>query len=131
MRIGEGREGLARGLTALAGLLERHGIGRRARYQAELVFEELVSNVQRHGGDGAAAPEIDVTIDFAAEDIVLVFSDTARPFDPLQPRLPVAGASSGATIGGKGLVLVREAARAISYERSGGRNRVTVRIARD
>ncbi len=131
LRIGKGNAELTRGIEALGALLASAAVDPRARFQAELVFEEIVTNVARHGHDDAQDHVVDVAVSVGAEDIVITFSDEGRPFNPLERAGPAAPASlAEAEIGGLGIMLVRKAARDVSYERIDGRNRLTVLIAR-
>ena len=130
LRIGAGSAELARGLAELTDLLTAHGVGPKPRFQAELVLEEMVSNVFRHGHDDGASHVVDVTICVTPADIVLVISDDGRPFNPLERPDPVMPDDiADAAAGGLGIMLVRKAARRLAYERTGGRNRLTVTIA--
>ena len=109
--------------------LDACGIRGPARYNAELVFEEVVSNVIRHGH----APEIEfsLTCDPATHVIVLTFEDAGPPFDPLAQPLPTLPKSlAEAPLGGLGLLLVRKAATLLQYERTSTQtNRLTVTIS--
>ncbi len=132
LRIGGGMQELARGLGELGDLLETKAVGPRARFQAELVFEELVTNVFRHGHQDDEPHMIDVAVCIDDDDIVMVVSDDGRPFNPLERTDPVLPRSlAEAQVGGLGIMLVRKAAREVSYARTGGRNHLTVVISRD
>ena len=56
----------------------------RARYNCELVFEEVVTNIIKHGYADDRDHHIEVCVAFPDEPIVLRFDDDAAPFDPLQ-----------------------------------------------
>jgi serine/threonine-protein kinase RsbW len=124
---------LEAGQKALRAFLEAEGVSTRALYHAELAFEELVTNIIRHGfgfRDRGVHP-IDVNASVHGEEIVLTVEDSAPPFDPSQapePDLPTC--IDDARSGGLGLRLVRMAAKRMDYERVGDRNRVTVAIPR-
>ncbi len=108
--------------------LDACGIRGTARYNAELVFEEVVSNVIRHGH----APEIEFSLacEPAADTIILTFEDAGPPFDPLSQPLPTLPKSlEEAPLGGLGLLLVRKAASSVQYERTPAHtNRLIVTI---
>jgi anti-sigma regulatory factor (Ser/Thr protein kinase) len=97
-----------------------------------LVFEEIVTNVIRYGFDDGGAHVIHAAARVAGDDLTLSFRDDGRPFDPrtakeLAPTYSLASAS----IGGRGLMLVRAAASRIDYERtSEGHNHLTVTLPR-
>lgn len=108
------------------------GVEEVGRYRAHLVFEELVGNVLRYGG----APEggIRLRFDVAVERgrILLVIQDDGPPFDPTAvPDPPVARSVAAASVGGRGIAMVRRVARHFGYRREGGRNRVEIEIVRD
>lgn len=109
--------------------LDACGVRGPARYNAELVFEEVVSNVIRHGH--AAEIEFSLTCEPATHVIVLTFEDAGPPFDPLAQPLPTLPKSlAEAPLGGLGLLLVRKASAQLNYERTPARtNRLTVSIS--
>ena len=133
LQLGSDTSRLAVAQQALHEFLEAAGVGARTLYHVELAFEELVTNVVRHGyGDRSDSTRpIDVCASALDEEIVLTVEDTGPPFDPSQAvAAPLATRIEDARIGGLGLRLVRMAAQRIDYERVGDRNRVTVGIAR-
>jgi anti-sigma regulatory factor (Ser/Thr protein kinase) len=124
-------EDFSRAAADLRALLDECAVHGRARYQVELVFEEVVMNVIRHGYTDDRAHEIDVTLTRGDDVIVLTFDDDGRPFDPLQQPAPVRPTSvQDAPSGGRGIVLLRNAARDLRYMRTADhKNRLTVTIA--
>ncbi|MFZ2207329.1 MAG: ATP-binding protein [Porticoccaceae bacterium] len=131
LEIGCGTGELARGMTELGAILIRAGVGERPRFQAELVFEELVTNVIRHGGVDADHL-VKVAISVTPEHVVLVVSDQGRPFNPLEQPDPTPTTSlAEAKAGGLGIILLRKAASSLAYERANGRNHVQVVIPRN
>lgn len=122
--------GFERGAAAVRSALDEFSVKGRARYWVELVFEEIVTNIVRHGYTDERAHEIDVRITCGDGSVVLAVEDDGRPFDPLQRPDPDKPASiEEATVGGLGILLVRKAATGLRYERtSDGRNRVTVTL---
>ena len=113
-------------------MLDANGVGARGRFQAELGFEEMVTNVIRYGYDDEELHIVDVTVSVTDDDVVMVVSDDGKPFNPLERADPAAPTSlADAQIGGLGIMLVRKAARDVTYARTDGRNLLTVLIARD
>ena len=87
-----------------------------ARYQVELVFEEIVANILRHGSPDGATLAVKVELDVKQDRVLLTFDDNGVPFDPRShpaPALP-----SALEVGGLGLVLVRKAAAHLDYQRT-------------
>lgn len=96
----------------------------RQAYALRLVAEEMVANVVLHG-----QPAGRVTLELAlqAKPLRLTIEDDAAPFDPTASAEPPAATDiEGASIGGRGLPLVRRFSRGWCYSRVGGRNRVEI-----
>lgn len=103
-----------------------------ARYNAELVFEEIVANLVKHAA--SAVPELDVCVvlESRPDAILLIFEDDGKPFDPSESAVAKRPRQDAKErVGGFGLELVRRAASALEYLRSPeGRNRLTVTVSR-
>lgn len=112
-----------RGLDAF---LRACGLSDAAVYTAELVLEEVVSNIARHG----QASRIELHAEKRGEAVLIVFEDDGPAFDPTGYK-PALGATDAASAvrGGRGILLVRQFAQAVSYDRSGALNRLTVSVA--
>ena len=124
--------GLKQGLNGLGAWLEGHRIATETENRARLVFEEIVTNVIRYGFSDAGAHIIHAAAHIGSDDLTLTFDDEGRPFDPRKaPELARNHSLAQASIGGRGLILVRAAASRIDYERtSEGHNRLTVTLPR-
>lgn len=112
-------------------LLGRHGVASEVGFAIELAVEELVSNVIRHGSDGARKPRIEVSLTITSDEVTVVIEDDAPAFDPLSAPppdfdLPI----EERPIGGLGLHLVRQLSHELAYRRAGGRNVVEIRFDR-
>jgi serine/threonine-protein kinase RsbW len=111
--------------------LAARGLSPRAVYRADLVLEEIVTNIIRHGYDDTGPHTIAVAVALQTDTLTLTFEDDGRAFDPLaapEPELP--DAPDAIPTGGRGLRLVRAMIRDGEYLRRDGRNRLTVHIAR-
>ncbi len=115
-----------------------HALPTRTIYHLELVLEETLMNRLMHAFPEGGRHCTDLSVQFLSDelsreepgDLVLCFEDDGIPFDPLQASPPPRPASTvDAAPGGFGLMLTRKAASACHYERIGGRNRFTVRLA--
>jgi anti-sigma regulatory factor (Ser/Thr protein kinase) len=124
--------GLSHGLHALGDWLHRNAVSLESENSAHLVFEEIVTNIMRYGYDDAREHGIRVLGSMSADEIRLTFEDEGRPFDPRNAPAPVQTKSlNKASIGGRGLMLVRKAAKAMDYERTAdGQNRLTITLPR-
>jgi len=95
-----------------------------------LCLEEAVMNVIAHGY-ATKAGEIEVVLLREPGGYCAQVTDTAPPFDPVAAPLPPTSRPSlqAGPIGGRGLGLMRQFATSIRYERTGGKNRLTMRFA--
>jgi anti-sigma regulatory factor (Ser/Thr protein kinase) len=89
--------------------------------RAAVILDELCANMIRH--DETLSDSDCFTIDLMLEQgmTTMVVSDPGRAFDPLQHSLDKVP-----EIGGQGINLIRRLSKAVSYERAGDRNFVTV-----
>jgi len=125
-------EGVAGSASVLetAGFLERRGIGADPSFKAQLLLEEVVSNVVRHAFRGDRSRDVHVEVAVGDSAISLVVTDDAPPFDPLRdaPVPDTQAALSERPEGGLGIHLVRRFADEIEYRRLAGENRVRMRV---
>jgi anti-sigma regulatory factor (Ser/Thr protein kinase) len=100
----------------LRGLLDTRRLHGDARYNVELAFEEIATNIIRHG---SPTGDVELAIAFDDDETVLTFEDDGVPFDPCEQPDPAMPASiDEALVGGLGLVLVRKVSTRIAYERT-------------
>jgi anti-sigma regulatory factor (Ser/Thr protein kinase) len=119
--------GMADAGRVLRDFLDLHELGAARRYQLELAFDEIVSNIIRHG-----QPVTCVVLEAAigAAEATLTFDDDGVSFDPRSHRpAPYPVPIEDAQLGGHGLALVGRCASRIEYERTPQHhNRLTVAI---
>ena len=115
-------------LAELTKLLAEADSSRKVRYSAEVIFEEVVTNIAKHGWDGPAPPAVEVSIEIGADAIVFVFTDDGIPFNPCEyPEPEFFSSVMSAKVGGLGISLIRRASTGMTYERTPkGENRLTV-----
>jgi anti-sigma regulatory factor (Ser/Thr protein kinase) len=123
--------GLKEGSEALSRWLSRWNIDEETGNRAHLVFDEIVTNIIRYAFDDRGEHRIEISFRLDGDSLTLSFDDDGRPFDPRSAPEPVkAGSLAKAEIGGRGLLLVRKAAKRLDYQRSAsGRNRLSVELA--
>ena len=103
----------------------------RAAASTRLVIEELVMNAIAYAFPQGGRHEIALSVALESDDVVVRIEDDGQPFDPFARELTAPAHTLGeATIGGRGLRLVRSVTRTRSYQRDGDRNLVEVRIPR-
>jgi serine/threonine-protein kinase RsbW len=104
-------------------------------FAVHLCLEEAVSNVIRHGYGGQ--PGNTITIDFSlsgGHELLFTVEDQAPAFDPLTAPLvedePATSPLDYLRPGGRGILLMRNFAGSLKYERlengNGGGNRLTI-----
>lgn len=125
-------QGFALGFERARSALDAVSLDGTTRYNAELVFEEIVANIVGHGAPDGHPLEVRFTLEAHADSIILTFDDNGVPFDPRGRPDPLPQKSlDEARIGGYGLMLVRHAASSLDYLRTAeGHNRLTVKLPR-
>jgi len=125
-------EGFAKGFEQLRSALDVERLEGAPRYNAELVFEEIVANIVEHGAVGGRILDVRVTLETLHDSVILTFDDDGVAFDPRGLADPVPSKSlEEAKIGGFGLMLVRHAASSLDYVRTAaGRNQLRVKVPR-
>jgi anti-sigma regulatory factor (Ser/Thr protein kinase) len=130
LTLGSDLSEIVRASSSVATFLAEIGVVEAAAYSAHLVFEEITSNIIRHGLTGTDDREIRVEVRTAPGEIVLTFADDGPPFDPCEhvdPAFPQDPAEREP--GGLGILLVRKAASSMRYRRENDQNLLEVRIA--
>ena len=99
--------------------LEQEGLSARELNRVEVVLEELLANVARHGNPGAGVQnQVCVTAKRTDSGLLIIIEDDATPFDPTKVAPPVVARSiDEAEPGGWGVALVRKFATRFDYER--------------
>jgi serine/threonine-protein kinase RsbW len=92
-------------------------------FQIDLVLDELVSNVIRHGLKGDKEHFIEVNLHRDGHDLTLEVEDNGVPFNPLDAPIPdITLPIEERQAGGLGIHLVRQFMDSLAYERRGERN---------
>lgn len=130
----DGRSGLI-GLEGmrLAALrhLDPHKLPPRCVYAVEIVLEEWLTNVLRHGGLEADALQVQIQLQVLPTTVEIRFEDNATPFDPLaRPVSERAASLDEALPGGLGLDLIKVLTVNLVYERLDNRNTLVATVAR-
>lgn len=95
----------------------------RCVYALELVLEEWLSNVMRHGSGSVEPATVEIQVRVLPQAVELRFEDRQAPFDPLRQAPPRRPASlDDARPGGLGLELIRTQTSFLHHERDGDRN---------
>jgi serine/threonine-protein kinase RsbW len=127
------REGFERAFADLRRTLDGFALPHAARYRCELVFEEVVTNIIKHGYADGQEHAIEVSLEVRDGAIVMRVEDDGVAFNPCDqpPVVDRPRSILDASVGGRGLLLVRGAAERLEYERTHEqRNRLTVTIGK-
>ncbi len=111
--------------------LENNAVDEHALAAVELVLEESISNTLRYGYDDGAPHSIEIDLQIDLDEVQLLIVDDGKPFDPLEgDAVLLPDSLDDAQVGGLGLLMIRNTASRMSYERRDGRNRFLLSIAR-
>jgi anti-sigma regulatory factor (Ser/Thr protein kinase) len=92
-----------------------------------LILDEFVSNVIRHGYDDGRAHEIHVAVGLAGDVASIRIEDDGRPFNPLDAPPPDLDLPiEQRPIGGLGIFIARALADSIEYRRERDHNVLTM-----
>ncbi len=109
--------------------LESRSVPFGAAYAADLVLEEMTSNIIKYGYDDKAAHEINIQLAIENDSISIIIEDDGHPFDPTAVPPPDTGLSlEDRKIGGLGIHLVRNTSESMKYRRDDNRNILEVRL---
>jgi len=109
------------------GFLEENGCTARAQMQIDLAVEEIYVNIANYAyGDSVGKAE--VTIENHNSEVMIVFSDSGVPYNPLEKADPdITASADDRQIGGLGIFLTKKNMDAVSYEYKDGKNILTMK----
>jgi anti-sigma regulatory factor (Ser/Thr protein kinase) len=123
--------GEAAQLSVLSGFLcefwSAAELAQAQRAPFELALEEVFVNIVMHGARPGTVPCVEVSLARAEDGVTMTFEDDGPEFDPLSMPAPDVNAGLGERpVGGLGIFLVRRMMDAVSYQRVGVRNRLSM-----
>lgn len=111
--------------------LENNQVDEHTVAGVELVIEEAVTNTIRYGYDDGESHQIDLDLQVEPHEVQVLIVDDARAFDPMDAdALLLPETLDDAQVGGLGLLMIRNTASSMAYERRDGFNRFLLTIAR-
>lgn len=120
---------LPESLHLIQRFLAGQAIEPRRRHMAELVAEELLTNVVRHGSAGHHPRSIEIAVTVRPDAVDLVVTDDGVAFDPAKaPAFDAEAPIEARSAGGMGIHLVRSVARSLRHAHRDGRNVVEVTL---
>jgi anti-sigma regulatory factor (Ser/Thr protein kinase) len=105
-------------------------LSEKTAFAVQLCLDEAVANILEHSKGSARASAINADLERSDSEVVLDIEDDGGPFDPslvAPPQLPQTVES--ASVGGRGIHLIRQFSSRMEYARSGGRNRLRLTFA--
>jgi sigma-B regulation protein RsbU (phosphoserine phosphatase) len=110
------------------GVTARLGIEKGLARKLQLAVEEAVSNVMSYAYPTGQEGQVGVTIHSNGHRIKIIISDNGVAFDPTEAAWANTTLSAEERpIGGLGILLVRKMMDSVNYERSNGKNILTLR----
>ena len=103
-------------------------------FKVNLVLEELGLNFLSYGGRGSdRQPEIEIVLKSDDDTLTIEILDDGNPFNPLQDAKDpnIDSPLEARSIGGLGVHLVRSLMDDLSYQRTAGKNRLTMVAKRE
>jgi anti-sigma regulatory factor (Ser/Thr protein kinase) len=114
----------------VSAFLESQSLSGTAVYKANLVMEEVLTNIVKYAFEDASEHEINVVLSVTDDDLAIRFEDDGREFDPLSLPPPVVKKSlEDSAEGGLGVYLVRKTVNSIEYRRDRSKNILETRIS--
>lgn len=111
--------------------LLNNAVDEHALAAVELVLEEAVTNVVRYGYDNPVGHIIEIDLQVDLDEVQILIVDDGRPFDPLDSGgLLLPDSLEDAQVGGLGLLMIRNTANTMSYERRDEQNRFLLTVLR-
>ena len=113
----------------LAAFAEEADLPPRVAFGIDLVADEIVSNIIRHGFcETVQNPDIRCEVRLTPGEAVIAFTDNGPPFDPLTEAPPPDLTEDIETraVGGLGVHLVKAMSDRVRYVRKDDRNRLEV-----
>jgi serine/threonine-protein kinase RsbW len=103
------------------------GLPRAQAPAFQLALEEVFMNVVMHGSPAGTVPRVDVSLMLTDAGLNMTVEDDGPEFNPLSvPPPDVTASLDERPVGGHGVFLVRQMMDAVSYQRVGVRNQLSM-----
>lgn len=104
------------------------GLSTKSILRINICLDELFTNIVSYGFDDDLEHTIYFTLDGDSELVVINIEDNGIPFNPLEKIHPdFPDNVESANIGGLGIHIIRQLMDTVSYERTRGKNILTMR----
>ena len=113
--------------TFIEEVCESNGFDTPSTIQINLAMEEAVVNVMNYAYPAGTKGNITIEAKSNGKELLLVITDTGKPFDPTaRPEVDTTLSAEDRPIGGLGIHLIRQIMDHINYERTDGHNILTL-----
>lgn len=112
------------------GVLSKIEVTPKILLNIDLVIEEIVVNIVKHGLKDVKDGMIETAVNLNGDCLDLIFTDNGIPFNPLKKEDPDIKEDKvdKRDIGGLGIFLVKQLAKTIQYSRKNGCNSLNLQI---
>ena len=123
------KENLPAVINFINSKMEAAGCPMRTVMQVDVAAEEIFVNVALYAYEGGEGPvSVRVDIPESRGEVIITFTDSGMPFDPLAKEDPDIGQSAEQrSIGGLGIFMVKKTMDSCSYEYRDGKNVFTMK----
>ncbi len=129
LRIPNTWEALTAAVQELDDYFDTHDVPPKTRFTAHLVLEEIGSNIIKYSRNHEMADFFKLSMALDPFDLIMSFQDQGEPFDATKgPKVDMNATIEDSTIGGRGLLLVKNLSSSMRYERVGDVNVLEVRL---
>lgn len=120
---------LARVRPGVQAWLDEWNASERLRYDVDLVLEEIVTNLIKHGCRGRTPKDITLALAVEGDFVTMRITDRGRRFDPRKVGPPdLSDRIEDRQPAGLGIHLVRQVAELVDYRRDGECNVLDLRV---
>jgi anti-sigma regulatory factor (Ser/Thr protein kinase) len=122
--------GLAESIGRANAWFEARKLSERVLYVANLVLEEVLTNINKYAFDDDEVHDVQVRLRHQEGQLLMEFEDDGKEFNPLLSAPPDLNRSlDQSEAGGLGIHLVRNLADDVGYQREEGKNVLRVSIS--
>ena len=121
-------EPMARLEAVLDRVAEQYRLPRGVVTDLRIALDEVVSNILKYAYADDGGHDISIHCEIRDGQLETTVEDDGEAFDPLEaPRPDLDVPMASRKVGGLGIHFVKELMNEVTYERIGGRNRLTLR----
>ena len=108
--------------------LEAHGCAVKSQMQLDIAMDELFGNIANYAyAPGVGSVTVSLDFDSRPGFVVLTFTDSGVPYDPLAKADPdITLSAEDRPIGGLGIFMVKKTMDEMAYVYEDGQNKLTV-----